>query len=119
MKNKKRRRRPCRPFLHSSFFILHSSFFILPSTFFLLSSVLCLLSSGLSRLSRLAPPLLNEGLQMIQILGKRLAAVLGQTTGGMRPPADELLLDGDVALLLEFLQIHTQVAVGHFHLITH
>src|SRR6266403_2157109 len=63
---------------------------------------------------RLLPSLLHDRLQVIQVARERLLPGPAQAAGGLWPPADELLVDGDVTLVFELLQVHAQIAVGHF-----
>src|SRR5579871_4312216 len=60
-----------------------------------------------------AAALLHDGFQVIEIFRESPAAGAGELTARLRPAANELLVDGDVALLFQFLQMHTQVAVRH------
>ena len=61
---------------------------------------------------------MHNGLQEIQIAGEGAAALRRQPAGRLRTPADKMLGDADVTLLFQFLQMHTQVAVGHGELIS-
>src|SRR5579884_3766384 len=63
--------------------------------------------------ARLPPPLLHDGFQVIEVALKRLATLASQLTARLRPPADELLVDGDIAFFFELLQVDAQVAIGH------
>src|SRR5439155_12931852 len=58
------------------------------------------------------PALRDNRFQMVEVLGKGVAAGGGQPAGRLRPPADELLVDDHEAGLLELLQVDAEVAVG-------
>src|SRR5262245_2034638 len=62
----------------------------------------------------LAPSLMDDVFQMIEVACERLSADGCQPASGLRPSRHELLVDGDVALVLHLLQVDAQVTIGHF-----
>src|SRR5579885_2006530 len=55
-----------------------------------------------------AAALLHDGFQMIEIARESLAAGAGELAARLWPAADELLVDGDVALLFQLLQMNAE-----------
>src|SRR5262249_23716504 len=92
--------------------------FLNPAFLSVLSS-LCVLCASVVRSSSqpsragLAAALADDRFQVIQVDGKCLLAFLRQPARRLRPTADELLVDGDVAAILQLLQVNAEVAVGH------
>src|SRR4051812_24669969 len=70
-------------------------------------------SAKMGSASGLGTILLHNGLQLLEIARECLPANVGQLAAGLRPPADKLLFDQDVAFLLELLQMNAQVADRH------
>src|SRR5207253_1391369 len=79
------------------------------------SAHLVILSSSLG--SRFASPTFDNGFQVVEIALEGLPASGGEPASCLRPAADKLLVNGDVAVVLQLLQVNAQVAVGHVQLV--
>ena len=59
------------------------------------------------------PALLDDRFQVIEVAAEGLPAGPRELAARLRPAADELLVDEDVAPLFQLLQVDAEVAVGH------